>query len=301
MLVLRRGPIWEARAPAKLNLLLDVIGKRSDGFHELETLMVPISLFDTLLFRPHNEPRLTLSCDAGAACRATSSKQAMLPASPDNLVIRAIELLRERANCTLGATMHLIKRIPTEAGLGGGSSDAAAALLVANRAWNLNLKTGQLAQWAAELGSDVPFFVHNGAAICRGRGEKITRLRTPAGMAFVVVKPPAGLRTAAVFAACCPQSQRYSAEPLATQLAAGNLSGIAARIHNSLQTPAEEICPMVRQIRRHFERLDFVAHQMSGSGTSYFGICRSARQARRYASLLRAQGLGLVAATHCLN
>ena len=144
-------------APAKLNLFLEVLGKRADGYHELATLMVPIRLFDTLSFEP--TPAV-----AGRPAPIEFSLRACdpasrVPADSSNLVVRALDLLRERSGCESGAKVELFKRIPTAAGLGGGSSDAAAALRVANRAWQIRWETEKLSSLAAELGSDVPFFL----------------------------------------------------------------------------------------------------------------------------------------------
>jgi 4-diphosphocytidyl-2-C-methyl-D-erythritol kinase len=152
----------EVLAPAKLNLFLEVLDKRADGFHEIETLMYPIDVYDTLVFRsePHGEVRLT--CRMHGAERSLPGEMALsgektlpggmteaLPQGGDNLVVRAIELMRRRTGVTRGAHVHLIKRIPMAAGLAGGSSDAAAALVAANRVWGLGCSVQELAALAA--------------------------------------------------------------------------------------------------------------------------------------------------------
>src|SRR5262249_35253110 len=143
-------------APAKLNLFLEVLGKRPDGYHEIATLMAAVDLFDTLELRPGPGGVLELECDPPG-----------VPSRPDNLVVKAAEKRRARANGPdLGAPMRLAKRIPTQAGLAGGSSDAAAALLGLNRVWNLDLSKPELAEVAAEVGSDVAFFLELPAAWC---------------------------------------------------------------------------------------------------------------------------------------
>src|SRR5205807_9808037 len=134
--------------------------KRPDGYHEIATLMVAIRLMDTLVFK--EEPDLRLGCN-----------RPDLSTGPDNLIMRAAKLLRERTGCTRGAHIHLVKRIPMAAGLAGGSTDAAAALWGLSRLWGLRMSTGELAKLGAELGSDVPFFFHTPAAWCTGRGEKV--------------------------------------------------------------------------------------------------------------------------------
>ncbi len=189
------------RAPAKLNLFFEVLAKRSDGYHEIETLMVPVSLYDTLVASSESSGRVSLECHWAAPGEATDAL-GQLPAERENLAVKAVELLRLRAGVDRGLALKLIKRIPSAAGLGGGSSDAAAALLAANAVWDLDWTRSALAAVGAEIGSDVPFFLGRGAAICRGRGEKIEPIAGLGNLHFVVVRPPDGLSTAKVYAHC---------------------------------------------------------------------------------------------------
>jgi 4-diphosphocytidyl-2-C-methyl-D-erythritol kinase len=298
-----------ARAPAKLNLFLEVLGRRDDGFHELETLMVPIQLADQVALTPipaaGEGPAAPIDLYVQTCWPVCSpSQEPACPSGHDNLVVRALERLRERSDCRLGARVELVKRIPMGAGLGGGSSDAAAALRLANRAWQLDWDDDQLAGVAAELGSDVPFFMSHGAAICRGRGESIDRLPPLSPIHFVIVKPPVGLSTSEVYRAHdslpatdgCP-----SRFPMLQEIVVGlNAKGsfeLRHWMHNGLQRAASLICSWVEKLSSVFERLDCLAHQLSGSGSAYFGVCRHAQHARRLASILRTQHLGLVFAT----
>jgi 4-diphosphocytidyl-2-C-methyl-D-erythritol kinase len=309
---LRRGNFtWTDLAPAKLNLFLEVLGRRADGFHELETLMAPIRLFDTL--------RLTVA-PAGADGEAgpiNLKLRSGLPLRPPryelpfpvdrkNLVVHALELLRERSGCTLGANVELVKRIPAAAGLGGGSSDAAAALRLANRAWGLEWPADQLEQLAAELGSDVPFFLKAGVAICRGRGERVEPIEGLPAMHFVVVKPPEGLSTVEVYRAhdaLAGASVDWSSPESRTlrRMTEARLSnawrGSYDWMLNRLESAAASLSPWIERLQAAFDGLGFLRHQLSGSGTAYFGVCRSASQARRLASVLKARQLGLVYAT----
>src|SRR6476646_8651998 len=192
-----------AQPPAKLNLSLEVFGRRGDGFHELETLMVPVRLFDTLSLAPTDASSaaygnaIRLSIHSLPAHRGLSPGD--IPPADQNLVVRALSLLREQSGCTHGAHVELTKRIPAAAGLGGGSIDAAAALKLANHAWQLGWSRERLAELAAEIGSDVPFFLFGGAAVCRGRGERVARLPAVPPLDFVLVKPPVELSTADVY------------------------------------------------------------------------------------------------------
>jgi len=217
-----------------------------------------------------------------------------LPEGTANTVVRACELLRRRAGVSQGARVELVKRIPTAAGLAGGSSDAAAALLAANQGWALNLSPLELAQAAAEVGSDVPFFLGRGPAMCRGRGERIEPVVGLGSLHFVVVKPPVGLSTADVYRACRPAERPQEAAPLVGALREGRMSELGRLMVNRLQPAAESLSDMIDKLKREFNRLDVVASQMSGSGTSYFGLCRNARHAHRARRQLAVRGVGKV-------
>jgi len=283
------------QAPAKLNLFFEVLAKRDDGFHEIETLMCPIDLYDTLFFRDEPDGRIRLECAARAG-RDESEGSAIieLPPQSDNLVYRAVELMRREAGVTSGATLRLIKRIPTAAGLGGGSSDAAAALMAANVGWGLNRSPAELAPLAAELGSDVPFFLADSPAVCRGRGERIEPVAGIGSLDFVVVRPPVGLATAAVYGACRPAEDARRVERLLEAFSWGDRRRMGRLLFNRLQPAAERLSDGIEPVRRFFEREDVVGHGMSGSGTSYFGLCRHASHARHLARRLRANGVGSV-------
>ncbi len=283
------------QAPAKLNLFFEVLAKRTDGYHEIETLMCPIDVYDTLHFREASEGELRFRCrrviEAGSPSGCGLDE---VPDGPENLVVRAVELVRRRAGVRRGAELLLVKRIPAAAGLGGGSSDAAAALLAANEGWRLGRPRDELARWAAELGSDVPFFLAGGPAICRGRGECVTPLDGLHGLSFVVVRPPEGLATAAVYGVCRPAAEPRPVGRLLEALERGDWNEAGRRLWNRLQPAAGRLSPWVRRLEREFAQLDCLGHAMSGSGTSYFGLCRHARHARRSARRLRANGFGTV-------
>ena len=201
------------QTPAKLNLFFEVLARRADGYHEVETLMCPIDLFDTLYFKEEPSGKLVLECQWATMMGGPQGAGFdSVPRGPDNLVMRAVELLRRGAGVCRGASLRLVKRIPAAAGLGGGSSDAAAALVAANLAWSLGLSQTELAQAAAQLGSDVPFFLGGGAAICRGRGQRMEPVGELGPLDFVVVRPPAGLATAAVYGVCRPAQRPRSVD-----------------------------------------------------------------------------------------
>jgi 4-diphosphocytidyl-2-C-methyl-D-erythritol kinase len=301
MRVHRQAAEWVIQAPAKLNLFFEVLAKRSDGFHEIETLMCPIDLYDTLHFQEDPNGQVELTCrrvsGVGGPCGRGLHD---VPDGPDNLVLLAVELVRRRTGTDRGAKLRLVKRIPAAAGLGGGSSDAAAALVAANYGWRLGRSREQLAECAAELGSDVPFFLAGGPAICRGRGERIEPVRELGALYFAVVRPPSGLATAAVYGACRPAAQPHNLGPLVDALRQGNWSQAGRRLLNRLQPAAESLSPWVKRLAEEFSRLRCLGHGMTGSGTSYFGLCRHARHARWCARRLEARGVGAVfAARSC--
>lgn len=280
-------------APAKLNLFLKVLGKRVDGYHELETLMVSVSLHDTLFLTDDPDGRLQLICRDGRPPNQSAAPRDSLPSGPDNLVFRAAELLKSATGVSRGARIELVKRIPLAAGLAGGSSDAAATLCGLNRLWRLGLSAVELAAMAARLGSDVSFFLApTSAAICRGRGEIVEPLSLSLRLWFVIARPPTGLSTAEVYRHCQPSTEAWSAGELAARLRRGRIKSAAGLFQNALQEPAERLDASVTRLKRAFARQPFAGHMMSGSGTSYFGLCRSRRQAVHLAGRLKAARLG---------
>ncbi len=292
--------------PAKLNLFLELLAKRSDGFHEIETLMAAISIYDRLYVTSLSAGQTQLICRWASGMEALSASRNgrptfagldELPMGSDNIVWRAVERLRQRAGTDAGIAISLRKRIPSAAGLGGASSDAAAALVAANHLWRLNWTPRKLAEVAAEIGSDVPFFLESrqrgtGWAICRGRGERIEPLVGMPIWHFVVAYPPAGLSTPAVYRTCRVPPQPLSVSPLIETLRRGE-PRLGAYLTNRLQPAARELSPWIDRLQSLFARTDCLGHQMSGSGSSYFGICRDARHARCVASRIRAANLGL--------
>jgi 4-diphosphocytidyl-2-C-methyl-D-erythritol kinase len=306
---IRRGPTHvEVLAPAKLNLFLEVLGKRDDGFHEIETLMTPVSLFDTLTITPTDAPNIELTCESGAAGAhriaahgAAPTSEKLLPEGAENIVVRALETLRRTAGVSRGAQVRLVKRIPLAAGMAGGSTDAAAALAGANVAWNLDWPDERLAETAATLGSDIPFFFARRAAMCRGRGERVEPLAAAPPLDFVVVAPPVGLSTAAVYRSCRPSESPQSATPLVEAWRRGDKPALGQLLYNRLQDAAVQLCEWIDRLAHEFSRFACLGHRMSGSGTSYFALCRDARQARRIAAESAGRGLGQTFAVHTVG
>lgn len=279
-------------SPAKLNLFLDILGKRSDGFHELETLMLSLALHDTLAIQHTAADRSSLRViDDGGGIDE-------IPTGSDNLILRAVELLQRHTGVSQQTHITVWKRIPPQSGMAGGSSNAAATLFGLNRFWDLGLSNGELIQLGATLGSDVNFFLAgHAAAICRGRGEIIEPVDLPKTYSFVIVKPESGLCTPEVFRGWTPAAKRRTVEPLIAALQQGRLSTIGNHLYNALQPPAERLNRDVAALIAAFDRLPVTGRLMTGSGTACFGLCAHQGLARRLAGRLRALRVGRVLST----
>jgi 4-diphosphocytidyl-2-C-methyl-D-erythritol kinase len=265
-----RGDTVVVRAPAKVNLYLEVLGKRPDGYHEIATLMVAIRLMDTLVFK--EEPNLRLECN-----------RPELSTGPENLVLRAARLLGERTGCTKGAHIRLVKRIPMAAGLGGGSTDAAATLWCLNRLWRLGLTQDELAKLGADLGSDVPFFFRTPAAWCTGRGEIVTPIALAQQLDLVLLCPSFGCPTAQVYRNVAVPADPEDGKALRQALAAGAIEDIGRLLHNRLQPAAEKLAPAIATYYSRLAQLGPAGQLMSGSGSSLFALCRDRAEANRIA------------------
>ncbi|MHC4885208.1 MAG: 4-(cytidine 5'-diphospho)-2-C-methyl-D-erythritol kinase [Planctomycetota bacterium] len=250
------------RAPAKINLFLEVMGKRNDGFHEIESVFQEIDLADELSVTLRTDGEVRLACD-----------HPDLPCGEENLVVRAGRLLQREAGCGLGADIHLTKRIPMGGGLGGGSSDAAATLSTLDRLWGCGLSFDVLLALAAELGSDVPFFLYGGTCVCRGRGEMITRVAPLPPVEMLLILPEWGVST--------PEAYRALAgEPLGSNPVEGFLKTLEVGaptewlgcLFNRFEEAVFRLEPREGELFRRLQLLDFSALRMSGSGSTIFGV-----------------------------
>lgn len=280
----------EVLAPAKLNLFLEILGRRPDGYHEIETVMVAISLCDTLTFRDEPSGGLRLRCNDPA-----------MPVGADNLVIKAADRLREATGCRRGAQIDLHKVIPAQAGLAGGSSDAAATLAALDRLWDLHLAPERLDALAAEVGSDVPFFNHAPAAVCRGRGERVEPVPLDRTLDFVLVCPRVGISTADAYRRVVPPDRPRDAGPVLEALVRGRSDELGRNLYNRLQSVAEDLRPELVRVREALASLGPLldGSAMSGSGSAYFGLCRDPAAARQAAEMLEPLGLGWVRVVTC--
>ena len=275
-------------APAKVNVTLAILGRRPDGFHAIDTIMLPVSLGDRLTARRAPPGRLTLSIRNGPRGISTGE---------ENTVLRAARLLGGGVAGAPGAALLLEKRTPMGAGLGGGSSDGAAALAALDRLWRLGTPPARLRRLAARIGSDVPFFLGSGAARARGRGERISPVVCPKPFHLVLVHPGFALPTKDVYGALrrfAPWERRGAVrmDGMLRALRRGDPSALAAALMNDLEAPARWLAPRLQALRSALERMPFLGVGMSGSGSCYFGVCRDAASARALAREAADRGLG---------
>lgn len=246
-------------APAKINLSLKVLARRADGFHEIETLMVPISLRDSLTIEKNNR-------SGGVEFQSDDSS---IPLGEDNLIVRAARAFLVAANLNAGLRITLQKNIPHGAGLGGGSSDAAATLLGLDQLLGTALGRGELLRLAAQVGSDVPFFILRSAAICRGRGELVTPVEFGTALPLLLLKPEFGVPTSWAYSRWQDSSELPGFDYGPQQLGDRNLV-------NDLERPVFEKYVFLAQLASWLrEQPEVLAALLSGSGSTLFAVLRN--------------------------
>ncbi len=265
----------EKDSPCKVNLLLNILGKRPDGFHELETVMHPVRFFDQLIFSRSGES-LQLTCS-----------DPTLPTDSKNLVHRAAESFLQACGLKEGTRIHLEKRIPHAAGLGGGSGNAATTLLGLNELFEQPLDPRQLFELASALGSDVPFFLQAKPALAAGRGEIITPLDSfPAlrGAVFLLIHPGFGISTPWAYQNLARFPAALNGRPgraleLVKLLQTAEPAGAGEKFYNSLEAPALEKFPLLALFQEFLRAGGAAATLMSGSGSTTFALMRSRSEA----------------------
>lgn len=261
-------------APAKINLHLAVGPRRGDGLHEVESVMQSVSLYDDLTV----DPAETLTFEVtppGAA-----------PEDESNLVVRAVRAMTAAAGKSVGTALRLTKRIPTGAGLGGGSADAAATLVALNELWECGISRKALEKIGAGLGADVPFCVRGGTAVARGAGEALSPLVVRSELSWVVAKPAEELSTAAVyerFDELGAASLESDPSGLADALARGDAERVGASLRNDLEPAALSLLPSLAGIRDTLRRAGALGVVMTGSGSAWCGLARDEQHAAEVA------------------
>jgi 4-diphosphocytidyl-2-C-methyl-D-erythritol kinase len=265
------------KAPAKINLSLDVLHKRPDGFHEVEMVMTTIDLADRIELT--NLPDDTIKI---------LSHNRFVPDDGRNLAYQAAQLLKDRLDIKKGVAISIDKVIPVAAGLAGGSSDAAATLKGLNRLWDLGLSLDELAELGSEIGSDVSFCVYGGTALATGRGEKIEHLPAPPNCWVILAKPTIGVSTADVYKNLNVSNvQHPSTEAMISALNRNSYSDICSNLGNVLESVTLDMYPEVAQIKDQMERFGADAVLMSGSGPTVYGLVQYESRLHRIYNGLR--------------
>jgi 4-diphosphocytidyl-2-C-methyl-D-erythritol kinase len=256
------------QAPAKINLILRVLSKRPDGYHEIDSLMAPVALFDTLTIETA-EKGITVDCPGQPDL-----------SGPSNLACRAAESFMKETGAPSGARIVIEKKIPLEAGLGGGSSDAAAVLRGMQQLTGKSLKADVLLRLAAGLGADVPFFLEEGPCRCRGLGEIVEPVEISEFFWVVLACAPFGLSTREVYSRLkLALTKPASSDTQASPFQAWGFELLASRLYNDLQTIGVEMQPVVKKVCDELLQAGAAGASMTGSGPTVFGLCRSEGEA----------------------
>lgn len=269
-------------SPAKINVFLRIVGKRPDGFHEIESIMLPLDFGDRITLQLR-KTSITMECD-----------NPDLPTNDSNLALRAANLFAATCPMERGVKIHLHKRIPLASGLGGGSSNAATVLRGLNQLWQANASPDQLDSMAAALGSDVNLFLRNQPAICRGRGEHVTPLPSRLNATVLLVNPGFGIATKWAYESWAKTSTLLTQPPpdvtlLARALADNDLAGVARGLYNSLEAPSIRKFPVLQLLKDTMIEQGAAGALMSGSGATVFGLFAKATDAETAAQKIRAE------------
>ncbi|MCP1143243.1 4-(cytidine 5'-diphospho)-2-C-methyl-D-erythritol kinase [Lysinibacillus endophyticus] len=250
------------KAPAKINLTLDVLYKRPDNYHEVEMIMTTVDLADRIGLENRNDGNIHIISSNG-----------FIPSDSRNLAYQAAQLLKDTYGIKEGVTITIDKEIPIAAGLAGGSSDAAATLKGLNELWNLNLSIDTLAELGAKVGSDVSFCVYGGTALATGRGEKIQNIPSPPPCWIVLAKPKIGVSTAQVYGGLSiDEVEHPNTKQMLNALETGDYDLMCESVGNVLESVTFKLHPEVVMIKEQMKRFGADAVLMSGSGPTVFGI-----------------------------
>jgi 4-diphosphocytidyl-2-C-methyl-D-erythritol kinase len=265
------------KAPAKINLSLDVLYKRQDGYHEVEMVMTMVDLADRIEMQELPRDTIIISSQAG-----------YIPLDEKNLAFQAARLIKDRYEVKQGVYIHLDKKIPVAAGLAGGSSDAAATLRGLNRLWELNIPEEELQKLGAELGSDVPFCIGGGTAVARGRGEKLERIPSPPQCWVILAKPPINVSTSDIYGKLIAKDIKRgpASRDILQAIQSKSFDKLCEGLGNVLEDVTLPLYPEVRHLKECMQRLGADGVLMSGSGPTVFGlVSKEAKVPRIYNGL----------------
>lgn len=254
----------KVKAYAKINLALDVIGKREDGYHELEMIMAPITLHDLIYIN---------TIDEGIEIESNSK---IMPTDERNIMYKAVALIKERYGIKKGVKIYVYKHIPTQAGLAGGSADGAAVIKAMNKLFYLNLSNEQMARLGKEVGADVPFCIYQKMAIVSGIGEKLTFIEQPFECKILLVKPKKGVSTKKSFSSLdLSRASHQDCYLMAKGIEQNDYQTVIDNLQNTLEAPSIKMVPEIAIIKQEMLKIGFDGALMSGSGSCVFGLTRS--------------------------
>ena len=270
------------RAYAKINIGLDVLRRRPDGYHEVKMIMQTVGIYDDLLIEKCEKPGIFLQID-----------KEELPTDQNNLIYKAAQLLLAEKKIQEGVRISLVKRIPIAAGMAGGSSDAAAALRGMNELFNLGYQTQELQKIGVKLGADIPYCVVGGTMLSEGIGEILTPLPTPPDCTLVIAKPDINVSTKFVYENLHADTLSYhpDIDGMIRALREGSLKGITDRLGNVLETVTIREYPIIEEIKKVMRENGAENALMSGSGPTVFGIFTQEKKAQEAAKQLRDRNL----------
>ncbi len=262
----------------KINLGLDVLRRRPDGYHEVKMIMQMVGLYDTLTMEKTQENQVSMNCNLS-----------FLPTDEKNLVYRAAALMKEKYQIQTGVKIVLKKRIPVAAGMAGGSSDCAAALKGMNQLFDLGLSKEELCDIGVTLGADVPYCIWGGTALAEGIGEKLTRIDPMPGCYILIAKPGISVSTAFVYKNLkLDQLERHpDIDGMIECLKQKDLKGICSRLENVLETVTIPEYPIIQKVKEHLMKHEAMGALMSGSGPTIFGIFSNQKTAKQALESLR--------------
>ena len=269
---------WIERAPAKINLALDVLYKRDDYYHELEMVMASVDLADHLTFTPLKEDEIRIY-----------TNKVFLPVDTRNHVYQAVKLLKDRCGIKKGIKIEIDKKIPVAAGLGGGSTDAAAALRALNKIWDLQLSVEELIAIGNQVGSDVPYSIVGGTAFVSGRGEIVRKLRPMPSCWVILAKPRLSVSTKTIFRMLTVEElqNKSTSRVVAQAIEEGDYERMCQNVGNALEQVTFNKHPELRKLKDRMEKYGLDGVTMSGSGPTIIGFSRNTSRIKRAYNSLR--------------
>lgn len=269
-------------AMAKINLGLDVLRRRENGYHDVKMIMQTVDIYDTLVFLKLQEPKIVVK---------TNHEE--LPTDENNLIHKAAKLLFEKCNVTEGVEITLTKRIPIAAGMAGGSTDAAAALVGINKLFGLHLSMEELKEIGVKIGADVPYCIEGGTALSEGIGEILTKLPDAPDCYVVVAKPDISVSTKYVYENLHANELKYhpDIDGMVEAIKSGDLDGVCKRMENVLETVTETKYPIISQIKALLKEAGAENALMSGSGPTVFAIFKDKELAHKALKCIETSGL----------